>query len=264
MSDWPVVVGQKPRLGETLRSYTPARVGLGRAGSAIATEDQLKFQLDHALARDAVQARLDVAGMLDGLRRLGFEAVALQSAVEEGRGERQSYLRRPDLGRRLGEESAPRLREIAAQSSERPDVVFVVADGLSALAVERHALALLTAVTGLMAGEWRVGPVCVVSQGRVAIGDEIGALLGARLVAMLIGERPGLSAADSLGVYITWEPRVGRTDAERNCISNVRHEGLTYDEAAKRIVMYLHGAKLLGATGVGLKEAVALPPGESK
>lgn len=254
MSDWPVVVGQKPRLGETLRSYTPARVGLGRAGSAIATEDQLKFQLDHALARDAVQARLDVAGMLDGLRRLGLEGVTLRSAVEAGPGERQSYLRRPDLGRRLGEESAQRLREMAAQSSERPDVVFVVADGLSALAVERHALALLEAVMELMAADaWREGPVCVVSQGRVAIGDEIGELLGAKLVVMLIGERPGLSAADSLGVYITWDPRVGRTDAERNCISNVRHEGLSYDETARRIVSQMGEAKRLAGTGVAVR-----------
>lgn len=248
------IAKQSQELRHALGRHTPARVGLGRAGAAIATEDQLRFQLDHALARDAVHARLDVAGMLDGLRRLGFEAVALQSAVEEGRGERQSYLRRPDLGRRLGEESAQRLGEMAAHSSEQPDVVFVVADGLSALAVQRHALALLETVRGLMAADaWRVGPVCVAIQGRVAIGDEIGALLGAKLVVMLIGERPGLSAADSLGVYITWAPRVGRTDAERNCISNVRHEGLSYAEAARRVVSLMREAKRLGGTGVGVK-----------
>jgi ethanolamine ammonia-lyase small subunit len=139
-----------------------------------------------------------------------------------------------------------------------PDVVFVVADGLSALAVERHALAVLSAVVESIARE-TIGPVCVVSQGRVAIGDAIGELLAARAVVVLIGERPGLSSADSLGVYITWEPRVGRTDAERNCISNVRAEGLGYAEAAARIVAVLTAAKRLGGTGVGSGIGISRP-----
>jgi ethanolamine ammonia-lyase small subunit len=239
-------------LSLAMRRYTPARVGLARAGSAIATGEQLQFQLDHALARDAVHARLDVAGMLDGLSQRAMKGIALRSAVEAGPGERQSYLRRPDLGRRLGEESAEALRQFAADG-ERPEVVFVIADGLSALAVERHALALLDAI-GVSGAT-----VCVVSQGRVAIGDEIGELLGAHLVVMLIGERPGLSAADSLGVYITWEPKVGRTDAERNCISNVREGGLSYSEAAERVSAVMREARRLGATGVGLKTSAVNP-----
>jgi ethanolamine ammonia-lyase small subunit len=225
-------------------------VGLARAGASIATEEQLRFQLDHALARDAVHARLDVASLLAGVERLGLKGVALRSAVAGGAGDRQTYLRRPDLGRRLSAESAATL----GGSSEPPDIVFTIADGLSALAVERHALPLLGAVLGLIDRDaWRVGPVCVVSQGRVAVGDEIGERLGARLVVMLIGERPGLSAADSLGVYITWNPRPGRTDAERNCISNVRLEGLGYAEAARQVVWLMNEARRLGVTGVGLR-----------
>jgi ethanolamine ammonia-lyase small subunit len=132
----------------------------------------------------------------------------------------------------------------------------VIADGLSALAVDRHALLLLDALIDriLPLDQWNVGPVCVVSQGRVAIGDEIGDLLNAKISIMLIGERPGLSASDSLGVYITWNPRPGRTDAERNCISNIRHEGLSYTDAAQRIAFYMDGAKQLHATGIALKE----------
>jgi ethanolamine ammonia-lyase small subunit len=232
------------QLRDALARYTPARVGLRRAGSAIATAEQLRFQLDHALARDAVHARLDVAGMLAGVAALGLQGVALRSAIDPGAGERQTYLRRPDLGRRLAAASAETLRSMATTA----DVLFVVADGLSALAIERHALPLLAATLPLIAGT--VGPVCVVSQGRVAVGDEIGELLHARLVVMLIGERPGLSAADSLGVYITWLPHVGRTDAERNCISNIRGGGLGYPEAAQRIALYLEDARRLGASGV--------------
>ena len=240
-------------LRRALGRYTPARVGLRRAGAAIATGEQLQFQLDHALARDAVHARLDAAGMLAGIAAMGLEGVELRSAIAEGEEERRTYLRRPDLGRRLGAASVATLRGIAAQA----DVLFVIADGLSALAVERHALDLLTATRPLITGS--VGPVCVVSQGRVAIGDEIGELLGARLVVMLIGERPGLSAADSLGVYLTWEPRVGRTDAERNCISNIRSGGLSYADAADKIAMYITGARRLGFSGVRLKGFAALP-----
>ena len=234
-------------LATALRRHTAARVGLQRAGSAIGTSEQLAFQLDHALARDAVHARLDVARLMDGIAALGLCGVELRSAVDAGPGERQTYLRRPDLGRRLSASSVDKVHPLAS----RPDVVFVIADGLSALAVERHALALLEAALSLMTGT--IGPVPVVSQGRVAIGDEIGTLLGARVSIVLIGERPGLSAADSLGIYITWEPRVGRTDAERNCISNVRTGGLGYAEAAERIAQYVERARRLGASGVALK-----------
>ncbi len=242
----------------TLRRFTPARVGLVRAATAVGTEAQLAFQLDHALARDAVHARMDVSRMLEGLKGLGFDGIALRSAVTEGADERQIYLRRPDLGRRLDEASVARLRAVES----KPEIVVVIADGLSALAVERHALAMVEAIAARLGRQTHVSesrhgaPTCVtavVSQGRVAVGDEIGELLGAALVVMLIGERPGLSAADSLGVYITWQPRVGRTDAERNCISNVRQEGLSYGEAADRIAAQVAEAKRLGMTGVASK-----------
>lgn len=231
-----------------LGRFTPARVGLARAGASIGTTAQLEFQLDHALARDAVHARLDIARVLAGVERLGLTSIALRSAVEAGPGERQTYLRRPDLGRRLGATSVGALQ----RTSLPLDVVFVIADGLSALAVERHAVPLLSAVLNAIHPAWNVGPVCVVNQGRVAVGDEIGERLGAQVVVMLIGERPGLSAADSLGVYVTWAPRIGRTDAERNCISNIRGEGLGYAEAATQIVSVLEAARRAGMTGVAL------------
>jgi ethanolamine ammonia-lyase small subunit len=256
-NDFSAIAKQKPDLGDALRRYTQARVSLGQVGPAIPTSEQLRFRLDHALARGAVHARLDVAVLLQGLRQRRMECLALRSAVvgEPGQDERQIYLRRPDLGRSLHPDSAQLLRQYSTNASEKPDVVFVIANGLSAIAVERHALPLLDAtMRDLGSEQWRAGPVCVVSQGRVAIGDEIGALLQAKLVVMLIGERPGLSAPDSLGVYITWEPRPGRTDAERNCISNIRHEGLSYADAAQRIVFYMSEARGLQCTGIALKE----------
>ena len=243
-----------------MRRHTAARVGLNSTGTSIGTTEHLQFQLDHALARDAVHARLDLHTILAELTARGLIALALKSAAA---GDRQLYLRRPDLGRRLHPESAA-LLEREPQSG---DVVFILADGLSALAIERHALPLLAATLPLLASDgWRSGPVCVVEQGRVAIGDEIGERLKARMAVTLIGERPGLSAADSLGVYLTWEPRVGRNDAQRNCISNIRAQGLGYEEAAQRILFYLNGARQIGASGIALKEgndalsAPSLPP----
>ena len=252
----------KPDMGESLQQYTSARVSLGRAGSAIPTREQLRFQLDHALARDAVHAQLDVTTMLRGLEQRQMDCIALRSAVGAAPGDlRQLYLRRPDLGRTLSPDSRERLVQSAAGAAKDPDAVFVIADGLSALAVERHALPLLDAVLALTKyfhpeAQWNIGPVSVVSQGRVAIADEIGELLRAKLSIVLIGERPGLSAPDSLGVYITWNPRPGRTDAERNCISNIRHDGLNYIDAANRIAYYMNEAKRLQATGVMLKEKI--------
>lgn len=249
-------LGPGARFGLDLRRFTPARVSLGQAGPAIPTREQMKFQFDHALARDAVNARLDVVALVRGVRQRGMECIALRSAVEP-RGDRSLYLRRPDLGRRLDSKSAEELRQRAAGAAIRPDVVFVIADGLSALAVERHSLALLDEMRARLVAE-NVAPVCVVSDGRVAVGDEIGSVLGARIAILLIGERPGLSSPDSLGVYITWDPKPGRTDAERNCISNIRAEGLSYREAAQRIAYYTGEAKRLGTTGVLLKERTGL------
>src|SRR5580698_8121320 len=228
---------------EALRSYTPARIGLERAGVSLTTRPLLDFQLAHARARDAVHGAIDVRMLCDELRRSGLPALALESQAAD----RATYLRRPDLGRTLSKDSA------ALLTPGEYDVVFVIADGLSALAVERHALRLLQEVLPLIAG-WRLAPVCVVEQGRVAIGDAIGEALHAALAVVLIGERPGLSSPDSLGVYITWEPRRGRKDAERNCISNIREEGLAYAPAANRLHFYMQEATRRRMTGLGLKD----------
>lgn len=229
------------KLSPSLRQYTAARVGLSRAGSGLATREVLDFQLAHAQARDAVHAALDVASLLGGLRERKLPYCALKSAAPD----RSTYLRNPGLGRTLNSESAATLAGPC-------DIVFVIADGLSALAVTRHALPLLDELLSLRL-QWSVGPICVVEQGRVAVGDVIGAALSARISVVLIGERPGLSSPDSLGIYITWDPRPGRTDAERNCISNVRPEGLGYAAAAAMLAYYMREALRHGLTGVGLR-----------
>jgi ethanolamine ammonia-lyase small subunit len=221
-----------------LRQFTPARVALGRTGHSLPTAELLRFQLDHARARDAVYESLDPAS-------LGIGHLLLHSAAPN----RATYLRRPDLGRRLSEAS----RKLLIQGDY--DAALVIADGLSAPAVHHHAAALLEALNGLLAGEdWRMAPLTVVLQGRVAIGDEIGQGLGARQAVVLIGERPGLTSPDSLGIYLTWDPRPGRTDAERNCISNVRTEGIGYRAAAHKLHFLMREARVRKLSGVGLKE----------
>ena len=204
------------------------------------------------MARDAVHDTPDFTSLLAALRERNYEALLLESAIPTGPAARTTYLRRPDLGRKLASESTEAL---SALPQEKPDVAFIIADGLSALAIDRHALLLLDAITTLLPPEeWRIAPVTLVRNGRVAIADEIGQLLNASLTVLLIGERPGLSAPDSLGVYLTWDPRPGRTDAERNCISNIRTGGLDYGEAARRIVFYMNAARDLRSTGFALKE----------
>jgi ethanolamine ammonia-lyase small subunit len=221
-----------------LRAFTLARVALGRTGASLPTAELLRFQLDHARARDAVHQDLDPASP-------GVPHLLLRSAARD----RATYLRRPDLGRTLSEES----RGLLAAGDY--DAAIVIADGLSAPAVHHHAKPLLAALLPkLQAEQWRLAPIVVVLQGRVAIGDEIGALLGARQSVMLIGERPGLTSPDSLGVYLTWEPRPGRTDAERNCISNVRTEGVSYEAAAHKLHFLMREARIRKLSGVALKE----------
>jgi len=230
-----------------LRQYTRARVALGRAGHAQKTGDVLAFGLAHAQARDAVHLPLDVTAIDMALQEAGLTAQHVHSAAPD----RDQYLRRPDLGRRLDAESHDALAN--ERPAQTPDAVFVIADGLSALAAQRHAVPLLRAVLARLA-DWHIGPVVVARQSRVALGDEIGDLLGARQIVMLIGERPGLSSPDSLGIYLTYDPKPGRTDAQRNCISNVRPEGLPYATAADRLVFLMRGAVALGRSGVELKE----------
>jgi len=233
--------------GSRLRGLTPARVDLGRTGVSQRTADQLDFQRAHAQARDAVHARLDVPTLAAGVKAIfAGDVRCVQSAAAD----RAKYLQCPDLGRRLDQASRALLENAAPK--EGCDLVIVLADGLSALAVERHAAALLRELLPRLEG-WQLAPLCVVELGRVAIGDEIGAAMGARLCAVLIGERPGLSSPDSLGVYITWNPQLGRTDAERNCISNIRQDGLSYENAARQLAHYLREARRRRITGTGLK-----------
>ena len=222
-----------------LRELTAARLALGRCGHSLPTREMLAFQLAHAQARDAVHHPLDSASLAIKL------ALVLNSAAPD----RNTYLRRPDLGRCLDPESTKRLTNVPRGDF---DVVLVVADGLSAAAVHRNAVAVIDALLPHVT-EWRLGPVCIVHQGRVAIGDEIGELLGARLVVVLIGERPGLSSPDSLGAYLTWAPRVGRTDGERNCVSNIRNGGLEPALAARRIAALMHAARDQQLSGVNLR-----------
>ena len=227
-----------------LRALTPARVALGRTGVSQQTRDLLDFQRAHAQARDAVHARLEASSLAANLAAVtAGEVLLLHSAVSD----RTTYLQRPDLGRRLNEASR------ASLLRGNWDLALIVADGLSAIAVERHVAPLLQQLLPLLEG-WRLAPLSVVEQGRVAIGDEIGAALGAQLSVVLIGERPGLSSPDSLGAYITWEPAPGRTDAERNCISNIRIGGLSYFAAAGQLSYYLTAARRRRLTGVALKE----------
>ncbi len=239
-----------------LRRLTPARIALGRAGHSLPTAAHLDFQLAHAQARDAVHLGLDIERLAADVQVLGLPVLRLHSAAAD----RTIYLRRPDLGRRLAEASRQQLlerRAAAGPARPRHDLAFVVADGLSALAVQQHALPLLAAITGRLAADdppWSIAPLALVAQGRVAVGDETGELLDANTVVVLIGERPGLSSPDSMGLYLTWAPRPGLTDEARNCISNVRPAGLAPEIAAARLHYLLAQARQRRLTGIALKD----------
>jgi len=230
-----------------LRRFTAARIALGRAGNSLPTQAVLELGLAQAQARDAVQEAPREQPLQERLVAQEFDVVCVHSAAAD----RHQYLLRPDLGRRLEPQSRERLRALAGPAA--PDMVLVVADGLSALARWRHALPLLQILRTELASV-RLGPIVLAQMARVALGDEIGEVLGARQLAILIGERPGLSAPDSLGIYFTHDPRVGRTDAERNCISNVRREGLSYALAATRLRQLMDGARRLGRSGIDLND----------
>jgi ethanolamine ammonia-lyase small subunit len=231
-----------------LRHLTPARVGLGRAGAGLPTEALLAFTLDHARARDAVHTVFDVAGLMRGLDDLGLQATDVHSRA----GDRKDYLRRPDLGRMLDGASQ---RSLASRNGAPCRLAVVVGDGLSPSAVNTHAVALIRSLIPRLASDGiDIGCTVVACGARVGLGDEIGAILGARMLLMLIGERPGLSTPDSLGAYLTFAPRPGRTDAERNCISNIHGTGLGHDEAASRIAWLVREGLAREVTGVALKD----------
>jgi ethanolamine ammonia-lyase small subunit len=259
MHDDPVIANP----WQALRQFTAARIALGRTGVSQPTGAQLAFQLAHARARDAVHQELDVPALAQTLEQsfdppLALPVMALCSAAEN----RTIYLQRPDLGRKLDAVSRQSLRDLS--QANRPvsapddlpyDLAIVIADGLSALAIGQNAVPFLQNLTVRLAQEkWVLAPITIVQQGRVAIGDEIGQLLGARAVVVLIGERPGLSSPDSMGLYLTWAPRTGLTDASRNCISNVRPAGLSYDEAAFRLHYLLTQSRQRQLSGISLKD----------
>lgn len=241
-----------------LRQFTDARIGLGRAGISLPTHELLKFQLAHAQARDAVHFPLNVKRLLKDLGEStaalsGQSPLLLKSQAED----RLTYLQRPDLGRSLSQESLECLAGFCRGDSGESSVAIVIVDGLSSSAIQNNAVPMVTQFLRDLekeTGDWLLAPLIIVEQGRVAIGDEIGECLGASVVVVLIGERPGLSSPDSLGIYLSWEPKSGLSDARRNCISNVRPAGLSFEHASQRLLYLMREARRLGISGVSLKD----------
>ena len=259
------MTGNKPVVTKNpwrrLSAWTDARIGLGRAGISLPTQEMLAFQLAHAQARDAVHLPLDTAALITGLAELTerkqallpYEPVHLQSQADD----RITYLQRPDLGRRLSQPSCEALDRLGHTGDSPVDLALVIADGLSSYGVQENAVGFLEALlTDLETDDqsWELAPLTLVSQGRVAVGDDVGHRLNARCVVVLIGERPGLSSPDSLGLYLTWQPGPGLTDASRNCISNIRPAGLSFEEASRRLMYLLREARRQKVSGVPLKD----------
>jgi ethanolamine ammonia-lyase small subunit len=250
-----------PDRWEALRSATPARIALGRAGGSLPTQAWLDFKSAHAAARDAVHCAFNAELLAAEIGTLGAPVVVVDSAASD----RRTFLLRPDLGRRLDERSRFELQEMRPETES--DLAIVVSDGLSALAVHRQARPVLELLLPkLKADNWRLAPIVVARFGRVALEDEVGQQLGAQLALILLGERPGLGSPDSLGAYLVYEPRPGNSDAHRNCVSNIRPEGLPIDAAVSTIQYLLNEARRRGLSGVhlkdqrSLKEAVAPSP----
>jgi ethanolamine ammonia-lyase small subunit len=232
---------------DSLKQFTPARIALGRTGISLPTRASLDFQLAHALARDAVNIPIDFSELELSLSLMALESLALNTQAEN----QQHYLQRPDLGRVLSDTTLDRLQQTAAIST---DVVIVVADGLSSKAIQHHALPFLTLLLPQLQA-YHLAPVCLVKHGRVAIGDAIAEHYAARLCIVLIGERPGLSSPDSMGLYFTYQAKAKlSTDAERNCISNIHSNGLSYEQALKKLMFLITEAEKLKLTGVNLKD----------
>lgn len=240
---------------KALQEFTSARIAIGRVGTSIPLKQSLDFKLAHAHARDAVYSALDIDHLTESLRRFELPVLHLHSQITD----RRQYLQRPDLGRKLDEASLHHLKNITTISS---DVAIIIADGLSAMAISENTLGLLKELIPLLtASGYKLAPITLVEQGRVAISDDIGHGLKAKLSLMLIGERPGLSSADSLGVYLTYKPRPGLTDEMRNCVSNIRPKGLSYKKAAKKIFYLINEAFTRKLSGVELKDNAGLLDG---
>jgi len=253
MSEREIITDKRASLANTdgwarLRSHTTARIALGRAGASLPTSEVLNFGLAHAQAKDAVHLAFRADAVGDIVQAMGFETLLVESAAPS----RESYLRRPDLGRRLSDDSRVKLQ---VHRSQGADIGIVIGDGLSATAIHQNVEPLLRALMPMLgARNLSVSPVSIARNARVALADEVGVALGVRAVLMLIGERPGLSSPDSIGAYLTFEPRVGKNDADRNCVSNIRPRGLSFGEASHKLVWLIEEAFRLQATGVQLKD----------
>jgi ethanolamine ammonia-lyase small subunit len=239
---------------DILRRFTSARIALGRAGDSLPTQALLQFELAHAQARDAVYRAFEPETLTNELQQAGFETLSVKSQASD----RQQYLLRPDLGRQLDEVSrrliySPQQKQTDPKAKPTPDVVFIVGDGLAPQAPLSYALPLLCKLRESLS-DWNFAPLVIAQFARVALSDDIGALLGAKIAVILIGERPGLSSPCSMGAYITYAPRIGRSDAERNCISNINAVGLSCEDAAKKLHYLLDCARRLKISGVTLKD----------
>ena len=233
-----------------LRKFTQARIALGKTGVCIPVHENLQFKMAHAFARDAVYTKLDKENLVGGFQNLGLPFLLLHSKASD----RKEYLQRPDLGRRLNEGSLEIL--LKGRNTSAYDICIIIADGLSATAVNHHALPLLQQLLPLIENnKLSIAPICLIEQGRVAISDETGNILRAKISIIILGERPGLSSPDSLGVYLTYKPVIGNTDESRNCISNIRTEGLAYKTAAEKIVYLIIESMRLKISGIQLKES---------
>ena len=240
-----------------LKDYTDARIGLGRSGVSIPTSHSLAFQLAHAQAQDAVHLPLDVENIVEQLFINDINKETSPILLHSQAINRTTYLQRPDLGRRLDKNSSEILKKIKANDNTFYDLSIVIVDGLSSLAIKENAINFIKKLMTALKEDkqkWNLSPFSIVQQGRVAIGDEVGELLKAKISIVLIGERPGLSSPDSLGLYLTWNPKVGLSDASRNCISNIRSEGLSYEEAVKKTMYLLKESRKLELSGVNLKD----------
>lgn len=234
---------------QSLKKFTPARIALGSTGAAIPLKEVLQFRLAHAHARDAVYAELNMESLTSGLEQLQMPVQRLQSKANN----RQEYLQRPDLGRELAEQGD------SVFSNNTCDISIIIADGLSATAVNAHALPLLNLLLPMLTGlNYSLSPVSLIQQARVAVSDPVAVLMNARMTIILIGERPGLSSPDSMGVYLTYQSKIDLTDESRNCISNIRPEGLSYKNAADKIFYLVTEAFRLKQTGIALKDNAGL------
>lgn len=250
---------------DKLREFTSARIALGRSGNSVPTDELLSFQLDHAQAMDAVHCSLNVDSLVAQLSdsySILEQTLELPVVVTSKVTDRFMYLQRPDLGRQLNDASWQKLEAITKEHNAELDLAIVVADGLSSVAIQNHAVPVISRLVSLMSADddhqWNLAPITVVNQGRVAVGDDVGECFNAKAVLVLIGERPGLTSPDSMGMYLTWGAKRGSKDSDRNCISNVRPEGLNYDDACQRAFYLLKEARRLQLSGVNLKDRSAI------